>query len=57
MRFASDEQGRNYYEYRAPLPHSPGGRVQRTDWQEVGLRLTDLSRRMLIRPPSETGPI
>ncbi len=42
VRFASDEQGRNYYEYRAPLPRS-SKRVQRSDWSQVALALTQLS--------------
>ncbi len=41
VRFASDERGLNYYEYRAPVPStsSPGA----IGWSEVLLKLTDLS--------------
>jgi hypothetical protein len=41
VRFASDEQGANYYEYRAPVPRS--SRPQSIAWSEVLLKLTDLS--------------
>ena len=47
VRFASDEQGRNYYEYRAPLPVSAAPRG--TAWQEVQLELTELSNIKLDR--------
>jgi Motility related/secretion protein len=40
VRFASDEIGTSYYEYRAPLPLAPGRAV---NWQDVRLKLTDLS--------------
>jgi hypothetical protein len=50
VRFASDEQGRNYYEYRAPLPVSvprpqkvKGWDGNPSDWTRVELKLTDLS--------------
>jgi hypothetical protein len=39
VRFASDERGINYYEYRAPVPPSSGG----VAWSDVQLKLTDLS--------------
>ena len=41
VRFASDEQGRNYYEYRASLPAN--SRAREISWNEIGLQLTDLS--------------
>jgi Motility related/secretion protein len=41
VRFASDEQGRNYYEYRRKVPASSfRGSI---NWQNVQLALTDLS--------------
>ena len=44
VRFASDERGANYYEYRAPVPTPSTARpIQRSDWSEVQLPLTDLS--------------
>ncbi|HTK30834.1 MAG TPA: cell surface protein SprA [Candidatus Saccharimonadaceae bacterium] len=39
VRFASDEVGGSYYEYRAPLPQ----RVGTVDWHEIQLKLTDLA--------------
>ncbi|MBI3539430.1 MAG: cell surface protein SprA, partial [Candidatus Eisenbacteria bacterium] len=41
MRFASDELGRSYYEYRAPVPpsSSPGAIA----WSQVAIKLTELS--------------
>jgi motility/secretion related protein SprA len=63
VRFASDERGINYYEYRAPVPRSsaPGG----IDWSEVRLKLTELSnlkldpqavgRDTIIAPGSSPG--
>ena len=41
VRFASDEQGRNYYEYRAPMP--PNSAPHAISWKEIRLQLTDLS--------------
>ena len=41
VRFASDEVGRNYYEYRARLPQSSRG--DSVFWQQVVLPLTDLA--------------
>ncbi len=41
VRFASDETGRNYYEYRAPVPTS--SRLGSVNWARVSLPLTDLS--------------
>ena len=41
VRFASDEQGRNYYEYRANLPANSSAR--QISWTEMRLQLTDLS--------------
>jgi hypothetical protein len=41
VRFASDEQGRNYYEFRAKVPaNSSPGLIH---WQDIHLRLNDLS--------------
>jgi hypothetical protein len=63
VRFASDERGVNYYEYRAPVPSSstPGA----IGWSEVQLKLTDLSnlkldpqfagRDTIIAPGAEPG--
>src|SRR5205814_1527554 len=39
VRFASDELGRNYYEYKARVPQSSG----RISWDEIKLELTSLS--------------
>lgn len=54
VRFASDELGQNYYEYRAPVPASstPG----HINWSEIKLKLTDMSNLKLLprfprRPP------
>ena len=41
VRFASDERGNNYYEYRAPVP--PSSRSGAIAWSTVELKLTDLS--------------
>lgn len=41
VRFASDELGRNYYEYRAPVP--PSSAPGNITWGEVALQLTELS--------------
>lgn len=41
VRFASDELGLSYYEYRAPLP--PNSQPLNINWQEIRLALTDLS--------------
>src|SRR5262249_19195383 len=41
VRFASDERGLNFYEYRAPVPR-PSATVGAIDWSEVRLKLTDL---------------
>jgi len=63
VRFASDERGQNYYEYRAPVPSSstPGA----IGWSDVHLKLTDLSnlkldpqyagRDTIIAPGAEPG--
>ncbi len=48
VRFASDELGRNYYEYRAPVPVSSAPRGKA--WKEVLLNLTDLSGLKLLFP-------
>ncbi len=56
VRFASDEQGRNYYEYRAPLPQSRT-RVQRGDWSTVSLALTSLSNLKLDPYFPKSDPI
>ncbi|TMQ70481.1 MAG: hypothetical protein E6K81_12490, partial [Candidatus Eisenbacteria bacterium] len=41
VRFASDEHGLNFYEYRAPVP--PSSHPGAINWSEVKLKLTDLS--------------
>jgi hypothetical protein len=41
VRFASDEQGRNYYEYRATLPANSS--AKQISWNEIRLQLTSLS--------------
>jgi cell surface protein SprA len=41
LRFASDEQGTNYYEYRARMPASSGPINIR--WQDVDIALTEMS--------------
>ncbi len=41
VRFASDEQGLNYYEYRAPVPLSPA--ANGLAWKEVTVALTEFS--------------
>jgi hypothetical protein len=41
VRFASDEQGRNYYEYRSPLPVYSS--EKQISWSQMQLKLTDLS--------------
>jgi hypothetical protein len=63
VRFASDERGINYYEYRAPVPSpsTPGS----INWSEVQLKLTELSnlkldpvnglRDTIIAPGSSPG--
>ncbi|NOT33933.1 MAG: hypothetical protein HOP12_07160 [Candidatus Eisenbacteria bacterium] len=40
VRFASDDRGTNYYEFRAPLPMRSDGKI---DWRELRLELTELS--------------
>ena len=47
VRFASDELGNSYYEYRAPLP--PSSRPQAIAWSAVTLALTDMSN-LKLRP-------
>lgn len=55
VRFASDELGRNYYEYRVPLRTlSTAGNVK---WQEVKLTLTDLSNLKLAPNFPTVDPI
>jgi len=55
VRFASDEQGRNYYEYRARLPRYSTART--IDWRQVKLTLTDLSNLKLDPRFPVTEPI
>jgi len=55
VRFASDEQGRNYYEYRSRLPRSSTPRV--IYWNQVGLKLTDLSNLKANPDFPKTEPI
>jgi hypothetical protein len=53
LRFASDELGRNYYEYRAPVPLAAGGGLA---WQEVRIDLTELANIKLLSPtPRDTA--
>ncbi len=52
LRFASDERGTNYYEYRARVPRSSSpGQIH---WQEVTLALTDLSN-LKLKPNFPTS--
>ena len=52
VRFASDERGTNYYEYRAPVPAIlPSG----LNWREVLLTLTDLSN-LKLQPDFPKAP-
>jgi Motility related/secretion protein len=55
VRFASDEKGTSYYEYRSRMPasSSPGA----IDWQRVTLTLTDLSNLKLRSDFPTTGDI
>ena len=55
VRFASDEQGRNYYEYRSRLPRSSSPRV--IYWQQVLQKLTDLSNLKLDPYFPKTDPV
>jgi hypothetical protein len=49
VRFASDERGTSYYEYRAPLPSNGSvARVDQSDWSSVNLDLTRLSSLKLL---------
>jgi hypothetical protein len=55
VRFASDDNGRNYYEYRAPVPaNSSIGHIQ---WSRITLPLTDLSNLKLRSDFPLTDPI
>ena len=54
VRFASDELGLNYYEYRSTVPVSQFGRVS---WREVKLTLTDLSNLKLAPNFPHTEPV
>jgi Motility related/secretion protein len=47
VRFSSDELGANYYEYRAPLPNSPGPR--NIAWSDVRIGLSELSDIKLLK--------
>ena len=53
MRFASDELGRNYYEYKARVPERAG----LIDWSEVKLELTALSNLKLAPNFPANDPI
>ena len=55
VRFASDERGENYYEYRSPLPSS--GLEHGLNWQEVSLDLTELSSLKLDPRFPQSDPI
>jgi hypothetical protein len=43
VRFASDERGLNYYEYRARIPTRPEPNVNDLPWRDAALTLTDIS--------------
>ncbi|HEY2955013.1 MAG TPA: cell surface protein SprA [Candidatus Eisenbacteria bacterium] len=53
VRFASDELGKNYYEYKAPVPQV----ASRISWDEIKLKLTDLSNLKLATDFPITDPI
>jgi hypothetical protein len=55
VRFASDETGRNYYEYRSRLPGNSTARDIR--WSPIALKLTDLSNLKLNPDFPTTAPI
>lgn len=55
IRFASDDIGLNYYEYRAPLP--PSSAARSILWQRVDLALTELSNLKLAPDFPRTAPI
>jgi len=62
VRFASDERGLNYYEYRAPVPPTsfrpPSSLVKPNEtikWSDVFLKLTDLSNLKILYPDSTTS--
>ncbi len=55
VRFASDEQGRNYYEYKSLLP--PSSQALAIAWREVRLALTELSNVKLRSDFPTTGDI
>ncbi|OGF16991.1 MAG: cell surface protein SprA [Candidatus Eisenbacteria bacterium RBG_16_71_46] len=60
VRFASDETGDNYYEYRAPIGTFQGPAPPRdygAGWQRVNLRLTDVSVLKLDPDFPKTGII
>ncbi len=51
VRFASDEVGHSYYEYRAPLPKS--SHPDTIFWKQVLLKITDLSNlKLTVNPGS-----
>ena len=52
LRFASDERGTNYYEYRAPMP--PSSSPRSIAWSDVSIKLTDLSNLKLAYPKSDS---
>ncbi|HET9328131.1 MAG TPA: cell surface protein SprA, partial [Candidatus Eisenbacteria bacterium] len=55
VRFASDEKGTSYYEYRSRMP--PSSSPQRIQWRRVTLNLTDLSNLKLNPDFPTTGEI
>lgn len=55
VRFASDELGRNYYEYRTRMPASSARRA--IQWREVHLALTALSNLKLAPGFPKADPI
>ncbi|HEU5112139.1 MAG TPA: cell surface protein SprA, partial [Acidimicrobiia bacterium] len=55
LRFASDERGDHYYEYRARLPRS--SEPLKINWKEVSLALTELSNIKLNPDFPSGGPV
>jgi hypothetical protein len=51
VRFASDELGQNYYEYKAPIPLVADSTA--IPWREIRLRLTELSNLKLRYAPGD----
>jgi hypothetical protein len=53
VRFASDEQGFNYYEFKAPVPSN----AEPLQWDEIKIALTALSNLKLAKDFPITDPI